>query len=1286
MTFKCVSLNCNGLRNREKRIELFESFRKKDYDCVFLQETFWDRGIESTVRDEWRGKCISSFYPQNKRRGVSILFKKDCGFDIINYDTDPNGRYVLVELCIDHQQFTIVNIYAPNCDSERKHFFVEIYGKIQNIHSNIILVGDFNNVINNSLDRYPPNHVSDPSRKSLHDLMMDLKILDIWREHNPNKVVFSRYRHTSSAYTASRIDRYLISEDLRNKVVVCRYSPYPRSDHDFVEITLDLNLIPRGQSSWIFNNTLLKDETYCHIIREIIKSMTEETMFIEDIFEWYETFKIRIKDKSIKYSKQKNRQTRQVRKKLTKQINHEREKAQKYNDYDIGKLLRLESELNEITLNDMRGAALRAKIQWYEEGEKSTKFFYSIEKSRQRKKVITKLVNVNGEIIQDQAKIVDEQINFYRRLYKHEPVDLHSQEELVNYISRILPEADVNSCDQELSVLELKEALFKMESNKSPGLDGLTAEFYKYFWWDLINIFQKLIGEIYNQNQLCNSMKIGLITLIPKKGDLTKLENWRPISLLNIDYKIISKALASRISKVMHHLVSADQTCSVPGRDIGENVLAMSNIIEYVNDQHLGGLALKIDQAKAFDRINHGYLFRVIEEMGFGPYLLKWVKILYSNILACIKHNGFISDTFIIERGVRQGCPLSPILYVLSAEPFHESICKSPSISGIEIGNVEAKMFQHADDTTFFISNVKSVHNILQVIRLYELASGSKCNVNKTELLVIGNKNVNPQDFNFPVRKDFITVLGVAIGNSKGLLATENWDNKVQNCISILRRWQFRKLSFKGKVLVVNSLVLSKLVYLASVLPIPQWVITTIRKSVTEFLWNGKQPLISYSTLILPIDKGGLNLGDLGIKRDSLRVKYIGKLFNSEENSMFKSSSIYFLNRYENMNLGLSIFNIITVETELFRVHPFYKEMLEAWNKLTDGQYKEPVAREDMLFQPIFRNPFIRDELESTLFIREFIDGGIIFVSDLMYEILPSHLPIQAIHECIVLTNPDNLLSINETECYVSIIMNALPDDWIREIFSSDQVVSTQSDFEYSVSFMRHGETLDGRNLSCKQANAVFRVNHGYIPKGQEHWSKLFTDLNFEKRWENIYKSPKCFIDADLDFKILHNILFTNEKLFKCNMIDSPICTLCQHSDETNMHLFIECPKVNSLWKHLVSKFGRLDETHSYDDWRMMTLFGSGLPRKNKEGILIDFIFNIYKCVIWSCRNQINAKGGTIHVASYFHHVMKNKINIIFETYCKNHTVPSFFILFAKSNVLLSQEQDYTYNYQLDTG
>ena len=245
--------------------------------------------------------------------------------------------------------------------------------------------------------------------------------------------------------------------------------------------------------------------------------------------------------------------------------------------------------------------------------------------------------------------------------------------------------------------------LKSFHTNKTPGTDGLTAEFYTFFW----NMLGKIITDSFNyafqKGELSISQRQGIIRLIPKKDkNLSYLKNWRPISLLNTDYKIATKALAMRLKKVLPNIINNAQTGYLQGRFIGENVRLISDILHYTADQNLEGIALFIDFEKAFDSLEWGYLDKVLNAFNFENDFKLWVRTLYNNISSCTINNGYASRPFTLKRGVRQGCPLSGLLFVLAVEALSSAIRSRSDIKGIQVGNKEVKLSQYADDTTTF--------------------------------------------------------------------------------------------------------------------------------------------------------------------------------------------------------------------------------------------------------------------------------------------------------------------------------------------------------------------------------------------------------------------------------------------------------------------------------------------------------------------------------------------------------------------------------------------------------
>ena len=243
------------------------------------------------------------------------------------------------------------------------------------------------------------------------------------------------------------------------------------------------------------------------------------------------------------------------------------------------------------------------------------------------------------------------------------------------------------NCEGSLTENECLNALKCFQKNKSPGNDGFTAEFYCFLWnpqlgKTMVNSF----NYGFHKGELSISQRQSIIRLIPKKNkNLLYLKNSRPISLLNVDYKIACEALALGLKKVLPAIINNTQTGYVEGRFIDENIRLISDILNFTADQDIEGIALFIDFEKAFDSLEWKYLFKALDTFQFGSDFKTWVKTLYTNISSCIINNGFASEPFTLKRGVRQGCPLSGLLFILAAELLFCSIRASDHIKGIRV-------------------------------------------------------------------------------------------------------------------------------------------------------------------------------------------------------------------------------------------------------------------------------------------------------------------------------------------------------------------------------------------------------------------------------------------------------------------------------------------------------------------------------------------------------------------------------------------------------------------------
>ena len=310
--------------------------------------------------------------------------------------------------------------------------------------------------------------------------------------------------------------------------------------------------------------------------------------------------------------------------------------------------------------------------------------------------------------------------NFYANLYaKNSEQDIcgrnsstpsdsvqktRKQTEMLRKLYKTVSPQNRQLCEKDITTVEIQKAMLTFQNNKSLGNDGLTGEFYKTFSSEmLLTDLQELYKEISEIGRMSDSMRQAVITFIYKKGEMEDITNWRPISLLNYDYKIFTKILATKMHPSLNDIIGTEQTAAIRGRAIIENLQLNRDIISYANLNNLEASIITLDQEKAFDRVNREFLFKTLRKFGYRPKLINTIEAMYNNIKAQVKVNGNMSQSFLTERGVRQGCPLSMILYIILADVTIENIRQNDDITDITISQTEVKISAFADDTTLYI-------------------------------------------------------------------------------------------------------------------------------------------------------------------------------------------------------------------------------------------------------------------------------------------------------------------------------------------------------------------------------------------------------------------------------------------------------------------------------------------------------------------------------------------------------------------------------------------------------
>uniref|UniRef100_A0A803K3B6 Reverse transcriptase domain-containing protein n=1 Tax=Xenopus tropicalis TaxID=8364 RepID=A0A803K3B6_XENTR len=380
-----------------------------------------------------------------------------------------------------------------------------------------------------------------------------------------------------------------------------------------------------------------------------------------------------------------------------------------------------------------------------------------------------------------------------------------------------------------------------------------------------------MIGEVFRTGELTLSQKKGVVTIIYKKGEKDKIKNYRPITLLNVDYKIIAKIFANRMKNVIAEIIGPGQVCAVPGRCIWENLYIVRDVLEDVMQRDQGIALLSLDFEKAYDRVNHDFMFTVLTRFGFSKGFINKLKVLYKNVTSEILVNGFKTEPIEVKSGVRQGCPLSPILFICSIEPLLLALQRDKIIKGVSVpGKTECiKSLGYMDDVVILCSNKESVNRVILWADIFNSAANFKLNIEKCECNVYG-KWVDFENCKVKLERGNSRILGIVF--SQNVSGELSWAEALEKIKKKLSMWKLRSLSIIGKVLIVKAVILPILLYVGLVfLPNYLWMRRFIRE-IFVFIWSSNMEKLKREIMYRELGNGGKGVPNV---QQFLELKYI---------------------------------------------------------------------------------------------------------------------------------------------------------------------------------------------------------------------------------------------------------------------------------------------------------------------------------------------------------------------------------------------------------------------------
>jgi hypothetical protein len=448
-------------------------------------------------------------------------------------------------------------------------------------------------------------------------------------------------------------------------------------------------------------------------------------------------------------------------------------------------------------------------------------------------------------------------------------------------VDQKLANTDSLLLDKEITEKECKEALDCLPSGKTPGTDGLTVEFFKVFWKCLSKYYMRSLKSSIKEGKLSIEQRRAIISLIPKGGkDSRLIKNWRPISVLNVDYKIYAKVIALRLKTVMPDLIHEDQCGYVQDRLIGENLRFVDDLLKCAKLGIVEGFLMLVDFEKAFDSLNWNFLYYTLDNFNFGHNFINMIKLLYNDIYSSVQNNGICTEFFSLHRGIRQGCPASAYLFILCGEMLSTYIRNSTSIKGINVYGTVQKVLQFADDTLLLAKDANDIKQYLYILEKFGKCSGLKVNKSKTELIDLQAREKPATKLHgLQWCTGEFKYLGIWFSHDTYIMEYKNYRHKVDTIRNLLKIWKLRDLSLKGKVVILKNLALSQLLYPMSNLYLPKWVHDEVDDLFYKFLWNDSTPKIKRTSVIRDIKQAGLKMLELDCMVRSIKAKWASKLF-----------------------------------------------------------------------------------------------------------------------------------------------------------------------------------------------------------------------------------------------------------------------------------------------------------------------------------------------------------------------------------------------------------------------
>ena len=856
-----ATFNARGLCKRGRLNALLAETRRLNIHILLIQEHNWKKRHKPFVQQICQRQRFYAgvSYITSNCGGAAVFIDKDApSVDLAHAQFQPALQGAVAKVTIDlHGTRTpVVSVYAPVHPYLRRTFF-ERLSSAGCLSPDAIVGGDWNCVPDVSLDVDSHSSYTNAHAPLLDSLLASRGLDDIYRKVNGKERSYTRY----SATINSRLDRLYArkyNSHWRWLEVTHSSTAYRTewaSDHLAVIATLETTPSrPPTPGEAKIDPNVYRDPEVRRQVRKLWKSTIDDHHEYDRATAW--DMAKQVVATYLLETTAANRRARTKPKAVTAALL----KAHTRQSNSNGPSPKAHSIKDKLERQLRSRADPKPKEGWWAYvsslGEEvSSKQFYRKFKAKFSNSDISSLhitpdwnsPESKSGIVDSAEGVANEMAKYYRWLFRRKPS--RNPEPLLQALrKRQISKKSRAALDKPITPSNVTTAIRSLGKGKAPGPDLLASEFYHTFEDLVVNDLIAMLDEAFDRHRLPHTTTQGVIKVLYKKLDPREVRNYRPLTMLNTDYKILTKILAYRVAAVLDEIVSDPQLGFVPGRVITEASHLTKLVQAYLEERDEPGLLVALDWEKAFDSVSWDYLHASVEALGFGPNIRRWYHILYNHDnpqLRTLQVNGIKSDTFELQSSVPQGCPLSPVTFLLISEGLTRLILDDPQYQGIPVRSYELRLSQFADDTLLFLRGYEGLKRAWQLIDMYADATGMRVNIRKTEGIRCGSlKRALP-----PIRADLHTdvIKWVRRGSWVRLLGIPFWEDYDENLFweelylkskAMLASWRGTYLLTQiGRSMLANTMYLSRFRYWAQCMYLPDHINDAIIEDTQALIW-----------------------------------------------------------------------------------------------------------------------------------------------------------------------------------------------------------------------------------------------------------------------------------------------------------------------------------------------------------------------------------------------------------------------------------------------------------------